>query len=156
MFFYIVVKGASNPHFLYQVIKPHFSGVPLFWKSKMPPTFYKRISGKQKNWMNLRNIKLLLETFIYVAITVTVICRIKIETVMWIMQSRKCLLYNFNRDSHLHNCNENCHPHICCSNCYLHSCCWKFYLHNYIRNCHLHNNNWTSELAELKQTLSPA
>ena len=148
-----MLRGPQIPIFF---IKPHFSGVPLFWKSKMPSTFYKRISGKQKNWMNLRNIKLLLETFIYVAITVTVICRIKIETVMWIMQSRKCHLYNFNRDSHLHNCNENCHPHICCSNCYLHSCCWKFYLHNYIRNCHLHNNNWTSELAELKQTLSPA
>ena len=144
MFFYIVVKGASNPHFLYQA--PFFKSSP-FLEIQDAPTFYKCISRKQKNWMNLRNIKLLLEIFIYVAITVTVICRIKIETVMWIMQSRKCHLYNFNRDPHLHNYNENCHPHICCSNCYLHICCWKFYLHNYNRNCHLHNNNWNSELA---------
>ena len=144
MFFYIVVKGVSGPHFLYQA--QFFKSSP-FLEIQDAPTFYKCISWKQKNWMNLRNIKLLLEIFIYVAVTITVICRIKIETVMRIMQSRKCHLYNFNRDPHLHNYNENCHPHICYSNCYLHICCWKFYLHEYNRNCHLHNNNWTSELA---------
>ena len=56
-----------------------------------------------EKWVSVRekNIKLLLETVNYIAITETVTCIITIETVMYIMHWRKYHLHNCNRDSHL-------------------------------------------------------
>ena len=69
-----------------------------------------------ENWVSVRekNLKLLLGTVTYKAITETVPCIITIETVMSIMHCRK---------SHLPNYNKNCHPYICCRNCHLHQLC---------------------------------
>ena len=75
-----------------------------------------------EKWVSIRerNIKLLLETIIYIAITETVTCIITIETVMCKMHCRIYHLHNCNRDSHLHNYNKKFPPHICYRNCHLH------------------------------------
>ena len=84
-----------------------------------------------------RNMKLLLETVIYIAIKERVTCIIAMETVMRIMHCRKYHLHNCKRGSHLHNYNENCHPHICCRNCYLHNCNRKIHQDTSDRKYHL-------------------
>ena len=66
-----------------------------------------------EKWVSIRerNINLLFETVIYIAITETVTCIITIETVMCITHCRKYHLHNCNRNSHLHNYNKS-YPHI--------------------------------------------
>ena len=68
-----------------------------------------------EKWVSIRerNINLLFETVIYIAITETVTCIITIGTVMCKMHCRKYHLHNCNRDSHLHNYNKKFPPHIC-------------------------------------------
>ena len=128
-----------------------------------------------------RNIKLLLETFTYVAITETVTCAIKIETVMWIMHCRKCHLHNYNRDSYLRSYN-GIFTHIFASetvtcisaaetfNCIittetvtciiiieaqnLHNCSRRCHLHNCYRKCQLPSSNRTCHLQNWLQKLS--
>ena len=69
-----------------------------------------------------RNIKQLLETVTYIAITETVTSIIITETVTCIKHCRNYHLYNCNRKH--------------CRNYHLHDCNRDFKLHNYIKNCH--------------------
>ena len=55
-------------------------------------------------------MKLLLETFTYVAIKERVTCIITIETVMYIVHCRKYHPHNCKTDSHLHYYNKKLSP----------------------------------------------
>ena len=96
----------------------------ILWKGASGQFYEKRLLVRE------RYMKLLLETFTYIAIKERVTCIITMQTVMRIMLCRKYHLHKCNRDTHLDNYNKNCHPHICCWN-------RKIYQHTSNRKYHL-------------------